>query len=309
MSLFKPATRKKVYLKLGLMGPSGSGKTYSALLLAKGLAEGGNIALLDTENGSASLYAGTVAKFDVVDMGPPFTSKKVLSVIDEAVEAGYKVLVIDSITHFWKQILADKEILDGNGGNSYANWGKVKPKFEEFKNKLLQAPIHIVCCMRAKDEYVLESDAKGKSSPKKVGMGAIMEPGAEYEFTTVFEIGMDHNAIASKDRTTMFADEYAKITEKTGERFMDWMNSGEGEGPTVLATPANEDQFITNLDKAKTFSLNAEVTAELKGKLPAEVKLSDWLAARYDEGLKHIAELYQYLNDNPTKKGGRANAA
>ena len=51
------ATRKKSKLRLNISGPAGSGKTYSALLMAKGLI--GNwekIAVIDTENGSASLY-------------------------------------------------------------------------------------------------------------------------------------------------------------------------------------------------------------------------------------------------------------
>ena len=53
--MFQKATRKQAKLKLAVTGPSGSGKTYSALMLAKGI--GGKIALIDTENKSASLYA------------------------------------------------------------------------------------------------------------------------------------------------------------------------------------------------------------------------------------------------------------
>lgn len=226
MSMFKKASRKRVFLKIGLMGPSGSGKTYSGLLLARGLAEGGQIAVLDTENGSASLYAN-VTDFDVVDVRAPFHPKKAIEVINGAVSGGYKVLMIDSASHFWKQILEEKEALDRRGGNSYTNWGKVKPLFEEFKQAFLQAPIHIVCCMRAKDEYVLEKNDRGKEAPKKVGMGAILEPGAEYEYTTVFEVGMDHTVTASKDRTAMFDGEVFKITDETGRRFLAWLDSAD----------------------------------------------------------------------------------
>src|SRR5687768_9997241 len=106
MSMFKPAERKRVYLRVGLIGPSGSGKTYSALLLAKGLAEGGLIAGIDTENGSMSLYSH-LTSFVVLEMQPPFHPKKCIEAIQEAARAGVKVLVIDSQTHFWKQILED----------------------------------------------------------------------------------------------------------------------------------------------------------------------------------------------------------
>ena len=74
--LFRKATREKVFLKLAVTGPSGSGKTYSALRLARGLVgPTGKIALIDTENGSASLYADRF-QFDVLDIAPPFDNEK-----------------------------------------------------------------------------------------------------------------------------------------------------------------------------------------------------------------------------------------
>ena len=68
--MFKKAERKQAKLRLALSGPSGSGKTTGALLIAKGI--GGKIAVLDTERGSASLYAD-LCDFDVVELGPPYT--------------------------------------------------------------------------------------------------------------------------------------------------------------------------------------------------------------------------------------------
>src|SRR4051812_16751268 len=101
MSGFKKAERKSAWLKLAITGPSGSGKTYSALLIAKGL--GGKIAVLDTENDSASLYAGLpdMPDFDAQCIGPPFHSDKYIKVIKEAVAAGYNTLIIDSTSHQW----------------------------------------------------------------------------------------------------------------------------------------------------------------------------------------------------------------
>jgi len=53
----KKATRKQVKLRLGLSAVSGGGKTMSALLLAYGMTnDWAKIAVIDTENGSASLY-------------------------------------------------------------------------------------------------------------------------------------------------------------------------------------------------------------------------------------------------------------
>jgi len=58
--MFKKAKRKGTHIKLAITGPSGSGKTYSALRLARGLSNNGKIAMIDTENESASLYAGSL---------------------------------------------------------------------------------------------------------------------------------------------------------------------------------------------------------------------------------------------------------
>src|SRR5437868_1621038 len=55
---FKKATRKQARLRMALIGPAGSGKTFTALKIAHYL--GKRIAVLDTERGSASKYAGEV---------------------------------------------------------------------------------------------------------------------------------------------------------------------------------------------------------------------------------------------------------
>ena len=53
----RKAQRKQAKIKLALQGTSGSGKTYSALLLAAGITDYSKIAVIDTENHSADLYA------------------------------------------------------------------------------------------------------------------------------------------------------------------------------------------------------------------------------------------------------------
>ena len=242
--MFKRAERKRVFLKIGLMGPSGSGKSYSAIQLARGLAQGGRIAALDTENGSLSLYSH-LAEFDVCDIAAPFAPKQYIQAIKGAVDAGYSVLIVDSMTHAWKYILDYKESLDRSGGNSFTNWGKAKPLFDELKDYLNQAPIHIIACMRAKDEYILQQNGKGKEAPVKVGMGAILEPGSEYEYTTVFGIGMDHKAMPSKDRTAIFSDEAFRISPETGQRFVDWLSSGAEPTPVPKLAP-DAKQIILN---------------------------------------------------------------
>lgn len=224
MSLFKKATRSHSFLNIALTGPSGSGKTLGALLIASGM--GGKIAVIDTENGSASLYSDRF-NFDVLEISPPFTTEKYIAAIKGAADAGYAVLIIDSISHAWSGeggLLQQKEQLDQRGGNSYTNWAKITPKHEAFMASILHSKVHLIATMRSKQDYVLV-DKNGKQVPQKVGLAPIQRDGAEYEFTTVLDIAMNHEAVASKDRTGLFENQMVKISEDIGKRLMAYLGA------------------------------------------------------------------------------------
>lgn len=255
---FKKAERKQAKLKLAITGPSGSGKTMSALLIAFGI--GDKVALVDTENSSASLYAdmteGPLAgqTFDHLDIQPPYTMAKYLASIDAAEKAGYDVLIIDSISHAWAGeggLLSKKEALDQRGGNQYTNWAGITKEHEAFKAKLLAANIHLICTMRSKQDYILETK-DGKATPKKVGMAPIQRDGMEYEFTTVFDMAMDHNAAASKDRTNLWDGQLFKPTIETGKRIVAWLSGGKPVAkPAVHVTNSSASQPASSVMNTK----------------------------------------------------------
>lgn len=224
--MFKKAEKKQVKFKVAITGPSGSGKTYSSLCLAQGM--GGKVAVIDTENGSASLYADKF-EFDVLEIAPPYTIEKYIESIRAAVNAKYDVLIIDSLTHAWAGeggLLEQKEQLDSRSkSNSYTNWGTITKKHEAFKAAILHSPIHIVATMRSKQDYVIEN-VNGKNVPRKVGMAPVQRDGMEYEFTTVFDAAMDHTVIAAKDRTDLFRGRIFTITPETGKQIMEWAKTG-----------------------------------------------------------------------------------
>ena len=246
---FRKATREKVFLKLAVTGPSGSGKTYSSLRLARGLVgPTGKIALIDTENRSASLYADRF-DFDTLDIAPPFDNEKFVDGVNAAVEAGYGAIVIDSASHFWEGILDYKDKLDQRGGNSYTNWKIAGDKFGGIVKAVLQSPTHVICCMRSKMDYVQEKDDRGKTQIKKVGLAPIMRDGIEYEFTTVFDVALNHQAVVSKDRSGLFVDKIFMITEETGAQLEAWrMSGGEPLWKAQLTTVIG-----ANEPKANTF--------------------------------------------------------
>jgi hypothetical protein len=238
---FKKAERKKIKLKLALTGPSGSGKTYSSLLLAQGL--GGKIAVIDSENGSASLYSDLLA-FDVLDVAPPHTTDKYVNAINLAVKNGYDVVVLDSMSHIWAGeggLLAKKESIDATGrGNSYTNWATISKEFETFKSYLLNAPIHVVATMRSKQDYSQETDDKGKKVIRKIGLAPVQRDGIEYEFSVVFDLAMTHEASASKDRTGLFDGRYFKITPDIGKELNKWLETGAVAAPIVAPQEPKE---------------------------------------------------------------------
>lgn len=222
--MFKKAERKQAKLRLALAGPSGSGKTYSALLLAQGL--GGRIAVLDTEHGSASLYADLV-DFDAMELHAPYSPERYIEVIAAAEQAGYETLVIDSYSHEWTGSGGCLEINESVAhqkfrGNTWAAWNETTPRHRKLTDKILTSSMHIICTMRSKTETV---QGEGKKI-LKLGMKSEQRDGTDYEFTVVLDLTHDgHTATASKDRTKLF-DQPELISADTGVRLLTWLNSG-----------------------------------------------------------------------------------
>ena len=219
----RKSSKKQAKIKLALQGCAGSGKTYSALLLAFGLCnDWSKIAVIDSENGSADLYAH-LGQYNVLPLQDNFTPETYVEAIKVCEDAGMEVIIIDSISQCWDNLLEYHANLPGN---SFTNWQKTTPRMNAFMQKILQSNSHIVCTMRCKQDYVL-NEKNGKMVPEKVGLKAVMRDGVDYEFTIVFDINMKHQALASKDRTSLFIGKPEfTITAETGKKILEWCNDG-----------------------------------------------------------------------------------
>ena len=197
----RQSERRQAKIKIGLQGCAGGGKTYSSLLLAKGLTNGdfSKVAIIDTENGSADLYAH-LGNYNVLSLTPPFTPENYIKAIEVCEKAGIEVIIIDSISHEWDELLDFHSKL---AGNSFTNWAKVTPRQKAFVDKILQTNAHIIATMRTKQDYVL-NQKDGKFIPEKVGLKSVQRDGLDYEFTLVFDVDIKHFAVSSKDRTGLF---------------------------------------------------------------------------------------------------------
>lgn len=270
---FKKAEKEQVWLKILLSGSSGSGKSYSALRLATGIAKRCNskIAYIGTE-GSRDKYYAKKFDYDLLQLEEPFTCESYMDAVNEAIDAGYKVLIIDSMTHEWKWL---NDVHDKMPGNSFTNWGKLKPRHHKFMDKILNSPIHVIATARGKDDWVLE-EKNGKQVPKKVGLGQQQDKDISYEYTVSFQISQDtHIASVDKDNTELFDNKYEILTEKDGERLYEWANDGKTPEPksekrTENASEDTDDELkslktqIVNICVAVGGQKNAELMSTLK---------------------------------------------
>lgn len=243
---FTPATQEQARLRLALDGPAGSGKTFTALRVAVAL--GRRVALVDTERGSASKYANLFS-FDALNLSN-FNPENYVGAIKAAEDAGYDVLVIDSLSHAWMGEggalqMVDQAAKRSQSGNSFAAWRDVTPIHNKLVDAMLGCRCHLIVTMRSKTEWVVEKDERsGKSTPRKIGMAPIQRDGMEYEFDVVGDLDQAHNLIISKSRCP---EVDSAVINKPGEDFaktlLAWLGQGEAPQPAPVSpvqTPATQ---------------------------------------------------------------------
>ena len=221
------AKRNQVKLRIGLSGASGFGKTYSALLLAHGITnDWSKIAVIDTENNSASLYAH-LGDFNVLQLTEPFSPERYVEAIKTCEGGSIEVIILDSITHEWQGKGGCLQIHEKLGGR-FQDWAKVSPRHQGFVDAILNSSCNVITTTRRKIDYSLDMGSNGKTKVIKHGTKEITREGFEYELTVNFELVNDqHMAKASKDRTGLFMDspEFV-INSATGRKLVQWCNQG-----------------------------------------------------------------------------------
>lgn len=236
MFKLKKAARKNAKIKMAITGASGSGKTYSSLLLAKGLVgDWAKIAVLDTENGSASLYSD-LGEYQVIDFPDNFTPDNYIKAINFVATNHPEIecLIIDSLSHMWSGKGGELD-LHANLGGKFNDWSKITPQHRKVIHAITTSPLHIICCMRAKTDWSLDKDDRGKAKIEKVGLKADMKEGFEYELTISFRLDQYNNAFADKDRTGLFYGEMPfRISTETGETIRTWSESGFGDNNLII---------------------------------------------------------------------------
>ncbi len=272
---FTKATKQQSRLRLALVGPSGSGKTYSALAIAMGL--GTRIAVIDTERGSASKYAGLFS-FDSLNLDS-FHPQRFIDAIGEAAKAAYDVVIVDSLSHAWigrdgALDLVDQAARRSKTGSSFNAWRDVTPLQAQLVDAILGAPLHVIATMRAKTEYVMEQDPRsGKTVPRKVGLAPVQRDGLEYEFDVLGELDHQNSLSITKSRCPGLT---GTVIQHPGTEFgrtmLSWLT--DGDIPTPAPSGNGSLDALAPVDQARVLIEQAASDAELRALLPRIKALS-----------------------------------
>jgi hypothetical protein len=258
---FAKATKENLFSRVAIYGPSGSGKTYTALRIATGL--GGRIAAVCTEHGSMRKYADRFS-FDVIEADDPSVDF-MIEAIQTAEREGYSTLIIDSLTHAWHELLEEvRKIASARyNGNTHTAWAEGTPKQKRLIRAILGAKMGLIATMRAKTDYVIDKNDRGKVQVTRVGLNPEQGKGIEYEFDLLLRISQDHIATVEKDRTGKYQD---KCIEFPGEQF----------GKDLAAWLCTEEAAAQKLE-ARAQVLKANGMKEETSPTPAKINWRDAL--------------------------------
>ena len=247
---------------LGLSGASGTGKTYSALLVARGMAEvvagkGAPIGVVDTENRRALHYRKDfpeMVHFDmkaVDDKGEMvgFGPERWIEVIDEAEKASLPVLVIDSFSHAWEGVggvldlhaQALDRLTRGDDSKKDARsqlaWAEVKPRYRRLIDRIVRAKTNIVICTRAKpvmqDMRTKQNARTTKTRRKDVPWDPAADGDLMFEMTAMMILDPEHPGcpiyrIKCADQFKSLFDPRRQMGVETGRAMAEWAR-GQGD--------------------------------------------------------------------------------
>lgn len=220
---FEDMERTQSKLSVAIMGPSGSGKTTAAIKIAMGIRDqlypGTSLKdiglFVDSERRSSTKAVGrsvggeTLEALTLYPFEPPYDVYKLMKLMEFAVSKGKKIMILDSGTHFWSgtngilERVAELEVQLAESKKMYGAWSEkeIIAKKNALKNLMTSSDLHLIVCFRAKTEYVLEPNARGKLTPKAIGLKEDMQTDVRYEFDAFLSLDRDTHAVnILKDR-------------------------------------------------------------------------------------------------------------
>lgn len=290
MSLLKPAENQSAYLKAGVLGFAGSGKTFTASLLAQGLAvieeKAGRpkrpVAFFDTETGSDYVIGSfREAGLEMV-VAKTRAFADLITVVNEA-EKDCSVLIIDSISHVWAELVESYMRKKNKDRLAVWDWNPIKTEWRQFTDAYLCSKIHIILCGRAANTYDEWMNERGEKEIIKTGSKMRVESDFGYEPSLLFEMERVqpekdpkkkrgslwmHRATILKDRTDLMNGKV--IDNPKFEDFLPIISSLNLGGKHFVVDPTrNSDSLIHSPDYSYEDRKKAQKIAaeEIEGEL------------------------------------------
>lgn len=225
LDAIRTAARPKMHGRALISGPSGAGKTWTSLSMAQVLAEGDltRVLLIDTERESALTYADVFEGFAHLPWRPPFDPTELGDTLAPLGDT-YDVVILDSLSHFWRSQGGTLDIADGKIGG----WKTARPVQERLIQALLSVNAHLLLCVRSKMEYLIEG-GRTNQTVTKLGMAPIQDDTLVYEVNIALDIDLEHRITVTKSRTPavpvgrMYP---AGLERKAAEDYAGWLAGG-----------------------------------------------------------------------------------
>jgi len=175
------ATNTSAFLKMGIMGKTSAGKTKTAAKVAIGLIQhlqkmgipyaDKPAAFFDTETGSDYILPDFEEAGIPLDVEKNKTLKSLVEIMDQA-ERDHSVLIIDSITHPYRELIAAYLKQKNRTFLQIDDWNYIKGDYgwAQFTKRYINSKLHIIMCGRAGDDLEQYTDEQGKRQLEKVGV-------------------------------------------------------------------------------------------------------------------------------------------
>lgn len=210
---FKP---EMAFLKLGIYGEAGSGKSFTSSLVAVGLAKfiasEKPVGFADTEQGSDFVIPRLFKPAGLeVRVAKTRAFADLLQIVDEA-ERECDILIIDSVTHFWNELIESYMKKNELKRLALKHWQPLKATWREFTDRFVSSRLHIIVAGRSADKWEeVEDPDDGAKELRKVGTKMRTETEMGYEPSLLVEMEavqltpraggkLIHRAYVKKDR-------------------------------------------------------------------------------------------------------------
>ncbi|MBO5437660.1 MAG: AAA family ATPase [Thermoguttaceae bacterium] len=290
-------------LKIVLDGAAGSGKTFTALRLAHAL--GSKVFVIDSERGSSRLYFGEQVDGQTWNFPsyilPTFSVDCYTEAIQQAVQHGADVIIIDGISQAWNgangvlelvDMLGKQKSADGREKGTFQAWGAGGKAHNKLIDSILTAPCHVLCTMRTKADYVMDQDERGKMKIRRVGVKPVQRDDVEFEFDIILRM-QDGIGTVTKSRCRHLATD--SQWPHPGQEFADvlkkWISGGKEsaaaefeqvtQGPPVQESDAREWTSEEMRAKISELVSSGRVRREdilewrIRHDIPADMKLTE----------------------------------